>query len=288
MPATSKVMLGKDTTGHTSVDLASRIIITDNGGGRDEDDEGGEGTTLVPLDYSSAVAGTASIAIARYPSKCPKSEYRGPVLLNPGGPGGSGVDYVVEAGAAIATMLGEEYDIVGVDPRGMHQLLEAEVLFFETNVERALWDLSAPAPVSTDNVYPSLNESSDSVGQQWARAQLLRQLTERRNIKNYMQYMTTDNTARDMLHITQAFGWEKVKYWGVSYGSVLGSTFVAMFPDKVERVVVDANMTNELADTDKALQTPSSTAARQPAPRAVRSTHPPRPKSPRTWRSCPR
>ncbi|KAJ6548180.1 Alpha/Beta hydrolase protein [Mycena vulgaris] len=213
----------------------------------------------VPLDYSSPAAGTASIAIARYPAKCKKSEYRGPILLNPGGPGGSGVDYAVEAGASIATIIGEQYDIVGFDPRGVSYSTPT-IYFFETEVERALW-----SPASTNTLYPSLNQSEDAVAQQWARAQLLGQLAVNRNTHNATQHMTTDNTARDMLRITEAFGFKKLQYWGVSYGSVLGSTFAAMFPDKIGRIVVDgvldmeawftANLTREMVDTDKALQT---------------------------------
>ncbi|KAF7339069.1 AB hydrolase-1 domain-containing protein [Mycena venus] len=190
----------------------------------------------VPLDYSSASAGTASIAIARYPANCTKSAYRGPILLNDGGPGGSGVDYVVEVGASIATIIGEQFDIVGFDPRGVSYSTPT-VSFFRTAAERALW-----IPPTSDIVFPALNQTADAVAQQWARAQILGQLAVSRNDGNYIQHITTDNTARDMLRITQAFGFEKVQYWGVSYGSVLGSTFAAMFPDKVGRIVVDGVM----------------------------------------------
>ncbi|KAF7345026.1 AB hydrolase-1 domain-containing protein [Mycena venus] len=211
----------------------------------------------VPLDYSSPTAGTASIAIARYPANCSKSEYRGPILLNPGGPGESGVDYVVETGASIATIIGGQFDIVGFDPRGVSYSTPT-VYLFKTEAERALW----MPPASN---FASLNQSADAIAQQWARAQIIGQLAVNRNENNYIQYITTDNTARDMLRITEAFGFEKLQYWGISYGSVLGSTFAAMFPDKVGRVVVDgvldmeawfsANLTREMADTDKALQT---------------------------------
>lgn len=76
----------------------------------------------VPLDYNAPQSEFASIAIVRLPSTSPKSEYRGPILFNPGGPGGSGVDAIVGAGAAFATVFGPEFDIVGFDPRGASPL----------------------------------------------------------------------------------------------------------------------------------------------------------------------
>ncbi|KAJ7456893.1 hypothetical protein FB451DRAFT_597797 [Mycena latifolia] len=176
----------------------------------------------VLLDYSSPAAGKASISIARYPAKCKKSVYRGPILLNPGGPGGSGVDYVIAAGADIASFIGDEYALVGFDPRGVSYSTPS-ISFFKTAAERALW-----SPPSMNTVYSSLNESADAIAQQWARAQLLGELAESRN-KGYLQHMATDNIARDMLRITEAFGFEKLQYWGISYGSVLGSTFTSMF-----------------------------------------------------------
>jgi hypothetical protein len=71
-------------------------------------------------------------------------------------------------------------------------------------------------PATSDIVFPALNQTADAVAQQWARAQILGQLAVDRNDGNYIQHITTDNTARDMLRITEAFGFEKLQYWGVS------------------------------------------------------------------------
>ncbi|KAJ7503986.1 Alpha/Beta hydrolase protein, partial [Mycena galericulata] len=216
---------------------------------------------IVPLDYASAATGTAAIAVTRYTSNSSKSDYRGPVLLNPGGPGGSGVDYVVEAGPSISTILGSDFDIVGFDPRGVSYSTPT-VSFFKTDAERALW-----MPAYVNPLYPSPNASSGVLAETWAKGQILGTLAQSRN--DHYEYMTTDNTARDMLRITKAFGWEKVQYWGISYGSVLGSTFAALFPDKVGRVVIDdelrisplffpnltsSNLTIEMSNSDDALQ----------------------------------
>ncbi|KAJ7038693.1 TAP-like protein-domain-containing protein [Mycena alexandri] len=199
----------------------------------------------VPLDYANASAGTADLAVIRLPANVSKAEYRGPILFNPGGPGGSGVDTLVSTGASFQVVFGSEYDIVSFDPRGHYSTPVAS--FFQTDAERALWNAgSLPS---------SLNASADALPHDWARGSVLGQLAAQRDTSGILKYMTTDNVARDMLLITEKFGFEKLKYYGISYGSILGATFAALFPDKVERILIDANLTIEATDTDKVLQT---------------------------------
>ncbi|KAJ7683904.1 TAP-like protein-domain-containing protein [Mycena olivaceomarginata] len=208
----------------------------------------------VPLDYSDPSVGTAALAIIRLPANVSKEEHRGPVFFNPGGPGGSGVDTLVEIGLAFTTLLGNQRDIVSFDPRGVSYSTPT-ISFFENDVERALWNAASP-PLS-------LNASSDAIQQVWGRAQLQGQLAAQWDTSGILKYMTTDNTARDMLLISQKFGFEKLQYYGVS--SVIGATFAALFPDKVERIIIDgvldadewykANLTSEGIETDKVLQT---------------------------------
>jgi hypothetical protein len=74
----------------------------------------------VPLDYFNPDAASAAIAMMRKHSIVPhnSTKYRGPILINPGGPGGSGVDLVAGWGARLSTILGPEFDFIGFDPRG--------------------------------------------------------------------------------------------------------------------------------------------------------------------------
>jgi len=72
----------------------------------------------VPLNYSDPNGRKASIALIRKPADVPKKSYRGPVLFNPGGPGGSGVDFIREGAALFSPILGPQFDLVGFDPRG--------------------------------------------------------------------------------------------------------------------------------------------------------------------------
>lgn len=69
-------------------------------------------------------------------------------------------------------------------------------------------------PAYVNPLYPSPNVSSGVLAETRAKGQILGTLAQNRN--DHYEYMTTDNTARDMLRITEAFGWEKVQYWGIS------------------------------------------------------------------------
>ena len=93
------------------------------------------------------------------------------------------------------------------------------ISFFETDAERALWN-AASAPTS-------LNASSDAIPRAWGRGNLLGQLAALRDSSGSLKYMTTDNVARDMLLITQKFGFETLKYYGIS--SVNMAVYVYVF-----------------------------------------------------------
>ncbi|KAL0580847.1 hypothetical protein V5O48_001139 [Marasmius crinis-equi] len=214
------------------------------------------GRLQVPLDYNDPEGESAAIALIRLRANVStdSEEYRGPVLFNPGGPGGSGVDFVRGIGKQFAVVLGPQFDIVGFDPRGVSRSTP-RVSFYESRVERRLW---ASPP------YQEMNRSSETVASTWARNQITGGLAGQRD-DNVLAHINTDHTARDMLRITEAHGREKLQYWGFSYGTVLGSTFAAMFPDKVERLIIDGvvdvtddyyttQWTSNLRDTDKVLQ----------------------------------
>ncbi|KAK7022930.1 hypothetical protein VNI00_016820 [Paramarasmius palmivorus] len=192
------------------------------------------GRLQVPLNYSDPDGQSAAIALIRIKANVSSDspEYRGPVLYNPGGPGGSGVDDLLVYGKRLAKTVGPEFDILSFDPRGQ-------------------------------------NSSSQYVSNIWARSKIEGILAEER-LADVLPHIQTDHTARDMLRINEAHGREKIQYWGISYffqdtATVLGATFAAMFPDKVERLVIDgvvdvandyytAQWREMLLDADKALQ----------------------------------
>ncbi|KAJ7923466.1 TAP-like protein-domain-containing protein, partial [Mycena leptocephala] len=205
----------------------------------------------VPLDYSRPDGALAAIAMLRIHSGVSHDSpaFRRPILVNPGGPGGSGVDLVAVRGAQLSTVLGPEYDVIGFDPRGIGRSTP-RVSFFESRAEREIWSRSSGSNT------PSMNSSADALAQASARGMLEGQLAD----DSSLPFLTTDHTARDMLRIVQAHGLEKIQYWVFrTYRSVLGATFASMFPvGSFENVgVVDSEnyfateWSKNLIDTDK-------------------------------------
>ncbi|KAJ7598664.1 hypothetical protein C8J56DRAFT_1000238 [Mycena floridula] len=198
----------------------------------------------VPLNHSDSAGDTAAIALIRVPSTLPPTspEYRGPILFNPGGPGGSGIDFVRQLGLLFSDLLGHEFDIVSFDPRGIGHSTP-RVSFYQSAAERAQWNLGHRA---------TINLTDDSASRLFARSQVTNALPKAR-------------MARDMLSIVTAHKREKLMFWGFSYGSVLGATFASLFPDRIERLVIDGVVNTEhyyaddqksgLTDTQTTMQT---------------------------------
>ncbi|TFK97548.1 Alpha/Beta hydrolase protein [Pterulicium gracile] len=190
----------------------------------------------VPFNYSAPDQGNAAIAVIRVPSPLADTDaYKGPLFFNPGGPGGSGIaEWLGGTGAILSATVGEEFDFVTFDPRGVNNSTPALGLLKSTQDSAALIG-------ELDSLLDLQPDASDTLAE---RLETLRaygaQIDEYFGATNI--HSTTDNVARDMLGMVEAHGREKIQYWGISYGSILGATFAAMFPDKVERLVIDGVM----------------------------------------------
>ncbi|KAJ6455028.1 TAP-like protein-domain-containing protein [Mycena sanguinolenta] len=182
----------------------------------------------VPLDYKNPNTSSAAIALVRLPADVPtsSSDYRGPILFNPGGPGASGVNFVLGLAEEVRAVVGPQFDLIGFDPRGIARSVPT-ASFFGTDAERVQFPVAG-----------SLNASQDAFGRTYAVAMLQSKLAAARD-DGSLRFINTESTARDMLTIVRAHGREKLQYAGFSYGTVLGATFAAMFPDKIERMLLD-------------------------------------------------
>ncbi|KAK7028826.1 hypothetical protein VNI00_014839 [Paramarasmius palmivorus] len=209
----------------------------------------------VPLDYNNPENGkSAAIAVIKYPAAVRGDGYKGSILVNPGGPGGSGVDLALQGADKLQAIVGSEFDVVGFDPRGVSRTTP-KVSIFQSDAERNLWF----AGESWD-----LSSTSDALPEAWARYQAFGQLALSRD-NDTLSFVSTDNVVKDMLKIVEASGQNKLQFWGFSYGSVLGATFATMFPDRVGRIIIDGcldmdsyfrnDLGNQLVDSDKTMQT---------------------------------
>jgi pimeloyl-ACP methyl ester carboxylesterase len=185
----------------------------------DEPPKGMEcGRITVPLDYARPDAGTLELALARYRAT---GDARGSLVLNFGGPGGSGVTELAYASEDFMD-LAEGYDVVSFDPRGVGR--------------------SSPVSCGADGFTTAKEtEQTDVLGDPQA---VLRQLrAEARKCAEHsgpvLPHIGTVNVARDLDVLRAALGDEKLNYLGFSYGTRLAAVYAAKFPDQVGRMVLD-------------------------------------------------
>ncbi|KAK4167179.1 Alpha/Beta hydrolase protein [Cladorrhinum sp. PSN259] len=185
------------------------------------------------------------------------TDYRGPVFFNPGGPGGSGIWSMLDHGKELQTIIGRNHDLVAFDPRGVGNSVP-RIDCWKHAQDRAVWELQ---DIGAVDAHPGLVYDS------YARAQVMSQVCEANEDlggeDGILAHSSTACHARDMLEILEQMGEQTLKYWGFSYGTVLGGTFAAMYPDRVERMVNDGNVDyqewytgaylNFLHDTDKVM-----------------------------------
>ncbi|MFC7025057.1 alpha/beta hydrolase [Promicromonospora thailandica] len=185
-------------------------------------------TVQVPMDYAEPGGEQIDLMISRMASTDPEKR-RGILLLNPGGPSGSGLALpTVLASRGLPKSVRDAYDIIGMDTRGIGHSTAAHCGF---TAETPHFGNLPPYAVDDASVE--------------AQAEVVRGIAEQcaaSSDAELLQHLNTPNTARDLDQIRAALGEEKASYLGYSYGSGLGATYDAMFPDRADRVVLDSNI----------------------------------------------
>lgn len=178
------------------------------------------GRVLVPLDYDDPAGPLASLALSRAPATGPVI---GSMLVNPGGPGASGLS---TATVARGTPVADRLDVVGFDPRGIGASVPAVRCdtAAEFDAERADDDVdTSPAGIA----------ETESENRAYA------QRCADRNDPVLLAHMSSEDVARDMDVIRAALGDRALTYLGFSYGTRLGYTYAELFPDRVRAMVLD-------------------------------------------------
>jgi pimeloyl-ACP methyl ester carboxylesterase len=186
------------------------------------------GSVQVPVNYADPNGRKLTLALSMQPATAPKSQQQGILLVNPGGPGASGLSLAAAVAQGISPQTAADYDIVGFDPRGVG-----------SSVPELTCD-----PSFFSGVRPDYIPSSPTVSAEQAdidRAKTYAADCEKR-FGWLLPYMTTENVARDMDSIREAFGVSKLNYYAFSYGTYIGQVYATLFPAHVRRMVLDSTV----------------------------------------------
>jgi pimeloyl-ACP methyl ester carboxylesterase len=184
-------------------------------------DSGFECTKLtVPLDYAAPEGKTIQLAMVRLRSK----QAHGSLVLNPGGPGESGIDLARHAYDELSADLVVAFDIVGFDPRGVGASDPVDCLS-DTELDKFLATDGTPR---TPQQVAAITTVSAGFGAGCVA-----------KTPDIAAHMGTVDAARDMDVIRAALGEEKLDYLGFSYGTDLGAEYADLFPARVGRMVLD-------------------------------------------------
>ena len=162
-------------------------------------------TIDVPLDYrADAGSETISIAVTRLPAAAPAGRI-GSLVLNPGGPGGSGLDLTWSYASLFPAALTDTFDLVGFDPRGVGRSAAIDC----GDLDRSYTVIEADCIEHSGNLLP---------------------------------FVGTANAARDMEQLRKALGDAQLTYLGFSYGTALGAVYADLFPDSARALVLDGSV----------------------------------------------
>jgi len=175
----------------------------------------------VPRDYAAPSDGYLNISIIRAAATKPTKRL-GSLLINPGGPGASGVEFVRQGATIFPVELRERFDLVGFDPRGVN---------------------SSTAIRCIDNLddHNALDPSPDDAAELEALVESARAYADACASRNdaTLPYLSTDAVARDLDLIRAAVGDEQLTYLGFSYGTLIGALYAERFPDHIRAMALD-------------------------------------------------
>ena len=194
------------------------------------------GELSVPFDYQDPSLGSFTLFLTRKPA-ADQANKIGSMLVNPGGPGFGGSSVAENAEWYFSSELLDRFDIIGWDPRGTGK--------------------STPAIDCIDQYdeYFGIDSTPETAEEKQAIIDASQKFNDQcvKNSGEILPYISTQATARDMDSIRRALGEEKITYFGFSYGSELGATWVTMFPETVRAAVLDGASDPNATSLDQGL-----------------------------------
>jgi pimeloyl-ACP methyl ester carboxylesterase len=174
-------------------------------------------TLVAPLDYTKPAGDRINLTISRRKAAA-QDRRRGVLFTNPGGPGGSGLGLPL---FLAKSELVQVYDVIGFDPRGV-------------GGSTALNCRTAPAIAAPDS------RPADADFGKWAAEAREAEESCQKSAGGIRQFISTANTARDMDVVRAVLGEQKINYLGYSYGTYLGAVYGTLFPNRLDRSVLDS------------------------------------------------
>lgn len=198
------------------------------------------GDMSVPLNWANPTGETIRIAVAYQPAKSGKP--KGSIIFNPGGPGGSGVDFLTSSPDYVATKnLQESFNIVGFDPRGVQNSTPKIKCLTSKEMDTFLYSDSESEPGTPEYVTEMRTVMSDY-------AKACQQRTG-----PLLEFVDTVSVARDLDVLRALMGDSKINYLGFSYGTLIGTTYANLFPKQVGHMVLDGAIDPTAPDTEATL-----------------------------------
>jgi pimeloyl-ACP methyl ester carboxylesterase len=180
----------------------------------------------VPMDYSDPTGKKITLELSLVPHQSSQANYRGVMLSNPGGPGGSGLYLGQALQPAVPDKVGYDYDWVSWDPRGVGASRPA--------IHCKQGYFSAPRR--------SYVPTTKSLLHYWLNRSKAYAATCERKYPQLLNNMTTVDSAKDMESIRTALGVQTISYYGYSYGTYLGQVYSTLFPTHLKYMVLDSNV----------------------------------------------
>ncbi|UJB43193.1 alpha/beta hydrolase [Streptomyces sp. A1-5] len=187
-------------------------------------------TMKAPLDYAKPSAATdLKLAVARKQATGP-GDRLGSLMVNPGGPGGSAIDYLQQYAPQPAAVRAR-YDMVAMDPRGVARSEPVECLTDPQMDRFTQTDTTPDTPAEVSQLVTA--DRNFAKGCEARSGKLL-------------PHVSTVETARDMDVLRAVLGDKKLTYMGASYGTFLGATYAGLYPTRAGRLVLDGAMNPSL------------------------------------------
>ncbi|MGV9802027.1 alpha/beta hydrolase [Mycobacterium sp. NPDC003449] len=181
------------------------------------------GMLSVPVDYAKPDGEVAQLAMIRFPATGQKV---GSLVINPGGPGESGVESAVSLLPSLPESVKERFDVVGFDPRGVN--LSNPAVWCNSDADNDRLRADPTVEYTPEGVEHLENETK----------QFVQRCVDKMGVE-FLENVGTENVAKDLDAIRAALGDDKLTYLGYSYGTRIGATYAEQFPDKVRAMILD-------------------------------------------------